>query len=244
MKESAYDPLRLYRAINRDGAVAALKGAAAAGVSRFVFLSSVKVLGETTSGRRPFANSDAPCPEDAYAQSKVEAEATLADVAAQLGVELVVLRLPLVYGRDVGGNIAVLLKAVRSGIWLPFGRAYNNRRSMISTLNLADAVRAALTAPRAAGHFLLVSDGQDLSTRQLIEQLATSVGVVPRLLNVPEWAVRLALRATGRTALWSRLFQDLRVDISDSCDRLEWRPQFGVAEGLTATSDQKTNGFE
>lgn len=236
MREQSTDPLGTFRRVNRDGAIAMARGAAKAGVRRIVFLSTVKVLGETTNGRAPFHNSDTPAPEDPYAISKAEAEAALAALSQQSGFELVVLRPPLVYGPGVGGNIASLVQLIRRGLWLPLGSARRNRRSMISTANLSDAILAALTVPGAAGGIFLVSDGQDVSTRELIEGLSVAAGRPARLIAMPLRPLRTVLRLLGREALWTRLFGDLRVDIADTCERLAWRPRLGVAPGLATVA--------
>ena len=234
MRERAADPLAAFRRVNRDGAAAMARGAAMAGVRRIVLLSTVKVMGESTTGRAPFRNDDPPAPEDPYAISKLEGEDALARLAGDLGFDLVVLRPPLVYGPGVGGNMATLARLVGRGTWLPLGRASHNRRSMISTANLSSAIIAALTAPAAAGRRLLVSDGADLSTAELLRELAAAMGRPARLVPVPGAVLRPLLRATGRTALWTRLFGDLAVDIADTCARLGWRPAVSVAEGMAA----------
>lgn len=236
MDENAADPLDAFRRVNRDGAAAMAEGAAIAGVERIVFLSSVKVLGEITKVHFPFQNDDPVAPVDAYALSKAEAEATLTSLAEKFGFDLVVIRPPLVYGPGVGGNIQALIQLIRRGIWLPLGGAHQNRRSMISTGNLANAVRAALTASRAVGATLLVSDGTDLSTCDLLHGLATAAGRKARLVAVPPDIVHAVLYLARREALWGRLFGDLRVDIADTCDRLSWRPTLSVEDGFATTT--------
>lgn len=236
MHEQAADPRETFRHINHDGAIAMAHGAAKAGVRRIVFLSTVKVLGETTSGRGPFRNDDPPAPEDAYAISKTEAESSLAALARKGAFELVVLRPPLVYGPGVGGNIASLVNIIRRGLWLPLGGARGNRRSMISTANLSDAILAALITQGAAGGQFLVSDGHDISTRELVEALSAAAGRPARLVAVPVRPSRALLRLVGREALWTRLFGDLQVDISDTCKRLDWSPALGVAAGLATVA--------
>lgn len=231
-RERETDPLDVYRRINRDGATAMARGAALAGVRRIVFLSSVKVLGETTTGRRPFCNEDQPAPSDPYAISKAEAEADLEALSQELGFELVVLRPPLVYGPGVGGNIASLLGLIRRGLWLPLGSARHNRRSLISTSNLADAVKAALVAPKGIEGRFLVSDDDDLSTRDLVEALARATGRKPRLIPAPLTIMRVFLSIAGRSAVWSRLFGDLQVDIAETRKRLDWQPRLSAADGL------------
>lgn len=234
MRDDSPDPLDTFRSINRDGAVAMAKGAAIAGVQRIVFLSTVKVLGETTSGRGPFRNDDLAAPEDPYAVSKLEAELAIAEVLSASGTELVVLRPPLIYGPGVGGNIAALRRLIRRGLWLPLGCATQNRRSMISIANLSSAILAAATIPGAAGTSLLVSDGDDLSTRDLLCALARADARRPRLLAVPRGLMRILLVGMRRGTLWSRLFGDLRIDLVQTMETLAWHPPSSVAEGMAS----------
>lgn len=239
MREQADDPLDAFRRANRDGAIVMAQGAARAGVRRIVFLSSVKVLGETTDGRGPFQNDDPVAPLDPYAVSKAEAETALARLSNELGFDLVVLRPPLIYGPGVGGNIAAIIQLIRRGMVLPLGAAVRNRRSMISTANLADAVHAAAIAPHAPSGGLLVSDGADLSTRSLVEGLAPAAGRRARLIAVPAGVMRVVLNLIGRDAIWTRLFGNLTVDITDTCTRLGWRPRHDVASGLSGIRAQE-----
>lgn len=239
MREQAADPLDTFRRVNRDGAIVMAQGAAQAGVRRIIFLSSVKVLGETTDGRGPFRNDDPIAPLDPYSVSKAEAEAALAQLSRELGFELVVLRPPLIYGPGVGGNIAAMIDLIRRGIVLPLGAGVRNRRSMISTINLADAIHAAATAPNASGACLLVSDGADLSTRALVEGLASAAGRRARLVAIPAGVMRAMLKLVGREAIWTRLFGNLAVDITDSCAQLGWRPRYDVASELARIRAQE-----
>lgn len=243
MKDRVAEPLAAFRLVNRDGAIAMAEGAAMAGVRRIVFLSSVKVLGESTSGRAPFSNEDSPAPEDAYAISKLEAEDALSALAERLGFELVVLRLPLVYGPGVGGNMATLIRLLQLGLWLPFPSASTNLRSMISTLNLSAAVYGALTAPAASGARLLVSDGDDISTRKLLHLLGEAAGRPAKLFPVPISVMRLFLDSTGQRALAVRLLGDLRVDIGEAMERLAWSPKLSVAEGMAKIFEWKRGEF-
>jgi len=234
MHDDAIDPLDAFRRVNRDGTIAMARGAIAAGVRRIVFLSSIKVLGETTDGRAPFDNDDPPAPADPYAVSKWEAEVALAAAVRGTATDLVVLRPPLIYGPGVGGNIAALRRLLARRWWLPLARADANRRSMISTGNLSTAIHAAATVPAAAGRTLLVSDGEDMSTGELLRRLATADGGRPRLFAVPPEWLRLAMLLTGRRTLWSRLFGDLRVDPARTMQILNWRPSMSIEEGMIA----------
>jgi nucleoside-diphosphate-sugar epimerase len=221
------------RRVNVEG-TARLARAAAGRVCRFVFLSSVKVHGEE-SGDHAFSETDTPHPEDAYGRAKLEAERSLHEIAAASGMELAVLRPPLVYGPGVKANFLRLLRWVDSGWPLPLG-AVRNRRSLIYVGNLADAIVRAVEYPQAAGATFLVSDADDVSTPDLIGRLARALGRTPRLLSVPPRWLLLAGRLTGRTDAIRRLTGNLAVDCSAIQSRLGWKPPFTMADGLAETA--------
>jgi UDP-glucose 4-epimerase len=233
MHETATDALTEFRRVNTAGTERLARAAAAAGVRRFVYASSIKVNGEGT-GPRPYTRDDRPAPKDPYGVSKWEAEQALARVAADTGLEVVVVRPPLVYGPGVRGNFLRLLKVARLGLPLPFGAA-KNLRSLVYVKNLADLLATAVAHPAAPGKTYLASDGDDLSTAQLCTQLARALGKTPRLLPVPVALLRAAAGAAGRTAEFQRLFGSLQVDPSPATTELGWRPPFGVAQGLAET---------
>jgi nucleoside-diphosphate-sugar epimerase len=234
LRETAPDSLAEYRRINVAGTDRLARAAAAAGVRRLVFLSSVKVNGERTDAR-PFTEDDAPRPEDAYGVSKWEAEQVLARAAAETGLKVVVLRPPLVYGPGVKGNFLRLVHLVARGVPLPLG-AVANRRSLVYAGNLVDAIVKALDAPQAAGRTYLVSDGEDLSTPELVRSLAQSLGVKARLMPVPPAALGLAATLAGKRAEFARLTGSLQVDSSRIRRELAWRPPFTLAQGLELTA--------
>lgn len=228
MAEHSADPVALFRRVNGDGTLCLAAQAAAAGVKRFVFVSSVKVNGEATPIDRPFRADDEPAPADAYGISKAEAEAGLAEIASSTGLSLAVIRPPLVHGPGTKGNLALLLKAIRLGLPLPLG-AIRNRRSLIGVDNLADAL-AFLVAHPAEGCFL-IRDGDDVSTPELVRALAQVAGRPPRLVPVPPPLLRLVAAGLGRSALYQRLAGSLAVDDSP-LRQLGWAPPFTLAEGL------------
>jgi len=234
LRETAADPLAEYRRINVAGTEQLARAAAVRGVRRLIFLSSVKVNGELT-GERPYTENDAPRPEDAYGVSKWEAEQALARVAAATGLEVVVLRSPLVYGPGVKGNFLRLMDLVARRTPLPLG-AIANRRSLVYAGNLAGAIVAALDARAAAGKAYLVSDGEDVSTPELVRALAQALGVKPRLVSVPPAALRFAAALAGRRAELARLAGSLQVDSSRIRRELAWRPPFALAKGLEETA--------
>ena len=234
LRETATNPLAEYRRINVSGTERLAHSAAACGVRRLVFLSSVKVNGERTTGR-PCTEGDTPRPEDAYGVSKWEAEQALSRIAAETGLEVVVLRPPLVYGPGVKGNFLRLMNLVARGVPLPLG-AVANRRSFIYTGNLAGAIVQALDAPQAAGRTYLVSDGEDVSTPDLVRALARALGVKPRLLSLPLAALGLGATLAGKRAEFARLTGSLQVDSSRIRQELGWEPRFSLTQGLTETA--------
>jgi nucleoside-diphosphate-sugar epimerase len=234
LRETAPDSLAEYRRINVAGTDRLARAAAAAGVRRLVFLSSVKVNGERTDARA-FTEDDAPRPGDAYGVSKWEAEHALARAAAETGLKVVVLRPPLVYGPGVKGNFLRLVHLVARGMPLPLG-AVANRRSLVYAGNLVDAIVKALDAPHAAGRTYLVSDGEDVSTPDLVRALAQSLGVKARLVPIPLLLLKLAAAIAGRGDEFARLTGSLQVDSARLRRELAWRPPFTLAQGLEQTA--------
>jgi len=234
LRETVADPIAEYRRINVDGTERLARSAAERGVRRLLFLSSVKVNGEST-GERAFTEGDAPRPEDAYGVSKWEAEQALARIAAETGLEVVVLRPPLVYGPGAKGNLLRLMSLVARGVPLPLG-AMDNRRSLLYAGNLADATIKALAAPQATGNTYLLSDGEDVSTPELVRLLAQALGVRPRLFPFPLAMLNLAASLAGRRAELARLTGSLRVDGSRIRHELGWRPPVTLAQGLEHTA--------
>lgn len=229
--DSSADPLQAFRATNLHSTVQLARSAQQMGVRRFIFVSTVKVMGEQTAPGRPFRASDPAQPQDAYATSKYEAEQELKALTAGSTMELVIVRPPLVYGPGVRANFASLVRAVARGLPLPLGRVHN-QRSLVGIDNLVDLLLLCTQHPRAAGQTLLVSDGQDVSTAELVQQIAAALGRPARLLPVPLPWLRLAGRLTGRDAAIQRLCSSLQVDISATCQNLGWTPPVSVAGGL------------
>lgn len=227
------DPLEAFRQVNVEGTRALAKAAAAQGVRRFVFLSSLKVMGETTKPGQPFRADDDPAPQDAYAVSKWEAELALRDVAQASGMEWVVVRPPLIYGPGVKANFRALMNAVSRGIPLPLG-AVDNRRSLLGLDNLVDLLLSCAQHPAAAGQAFLVSDDHDLSTPELVRQLARVMGRPARLLPVPVSWLLLAGKALGRQAQIERLTGSLQVNIGHTKRVLGWTPRWTLEQGLLA----------
>jgi nucleoside-diphosphate-sugar epimerase len=233
MKDSAGDPLGAYRAVNVEGSLNVACAAFRAGVKRLVFVSSIKALGEGEPGR-PWREDDPPAPADPYGITKLEAERALAGFGREQGMEVVVLRPPLVYGPGVRANFEQLMRAVERGVPLPLG-AIDARRSMVYVGNLADAIRFVATRSEPTDGVFHVTDGDDLSVAQMIRALAQAFGKPARLLPVPASWLRAAGVLTGRSAQVDRLTSPLRMDSTRLRTGLGWRPPTTVVEGIART---------
>lgn len=231
MLETAANPLMEFRRINVEGTLNLARQAARAGVRRFIFISSIKVNGEETAVGRPFTAEDLPRPQDAYGVSKMEAEQALRSLAAQTGMEVVIIRPPLVYGPGVRANFEALLRAVARGIPLPLG-ALQNRRSLVALDNLIDLIACCVDHAAAAGQTFMVSDGEDMSTSDLIKRTAKAVNCPARLVPVPVGLLHWLGKLTGKSSAIQRLCGNLQVDISKTKKMLDWEPPVGVDEGL------------
>lgn len=237
MADKSVDPLAEYRRINVDGTLNLARQAAAAGVERFVFLSSIGVNGAETFGS-PYSVDSVPAPHSPYALSKYEAELGLKSLAAQTGMKVVIIRPPLVYGANAPGNFASLMRWLQRGVPLPLG-AINNRRSLVSVGNLVDLIMTCLTHPSAANQTFMVSDGEDVSITDLLRRLGQTMGHPARLLPVPESWLKLAAGLLGRADMAQRLCGSLQVDISKTRQLLGWMPPLSLDAGLL----QAAQGF-
>lgn len=235
MDDKSSDPLAEFRCVNVEGTAALARQAAAAGVRRFVFLSSIKVNGEFTEREQPFTTDDAPAPEDPYGISKHEAEQLLRQIASETGMEVVVLRPPLVYGPSVKGNFLRLMQAIDKRRPLPLG-GVQNQRSLIYLGNLVDAIRLCITHPKAAGKTFLVSDGDDVSTPELVRRIAVALCRQPFLVPVPVPWIRWLGGILGKQAAVDRLLGSLCVDIKPLREELDWMPPYTMQAGLEATA--------
>jgi nucleoside-diphosphate-sugar epimerase len=234
MHDTAINPLTVYRATNTDATLNLARQAAKVGAKRFVYLSSIKVNGEATEPDRPFHADDPPVPEDAYAISKYEAEQGLMVITKETGMEVVIIRSPLVYGPGVKGNFASLVKWVRKGLPLPFG-ALKNKRSLVALDNLVSFIALCADrekSPTAANKVFLISDGEDVSTTELLHKVARAYGVMPLLVPVPVRWVRLPASLLGKGAVADRLLGSLVVDSSKARELLGWRPVLSMDEQL------------
>ena len=231
MHDTEADPLTAFRAVNVVDTLSLARQAAAAGIRRFVFISSVKVNGEATQPGRPFTADDAPAPLDAYGISKMEAEQGLRVIAAQTGMEVVIIRPPLVYGPGVKANFAAMMRWLRRGVPLPLG-AIHNQRSLVALDNLVDLIVTCVDHPAAANQTFLVSDGEDLSTTQLLQRLGRALGKPARLIPVPASWLKLAAAMVGKPDVAQRLCGSLQVDIEKTRRLLGWTPPLSLDEGL------------
>jgi nucleoside-diphosphate-sugar epimerase len=219
----------IFRTVNFDGTLRLAEQAAVAGVRRLVFVSSIKVHGDTFEGPGALNCHSSAAPEDPYGQSKWDAEEALRSFSTDL--EIVVVRPPLVYGHGVKGNFARLIELLRSGVPLPLG-SVTNRRALVSLDNLVDLLAVCIDHPRAAGHAFLVSDGEDLTTPDLLRRLGRAMGRSPRLIPCPEVALRTIGKLVGKSAEIDRLVGSLPVDIEHTRHVLDWSPVVSVDEGL------------
>jgi nucleoside-diphosphate-sugar epimerase len=231
MQDSVSDPIAEYRRVNTQITLDLAKAAVAAGVRRFIFISSIKVHGEATALGSPYRASDTLMPDDPYGMSKLEAEQGLMKLAGETGLEVVIIRPPLVYGPGVKGNFATLIKLMSKGLPLPLG-AIDNKRSLVGIDNLVDLIIRCIDHPAAANQVFLAGDGEDLSTTELLRGVAEAIGRPAHLIPVPAALLSLGATLLGKRAVAQRLLGSLQVDISKARELLGWEPPMSVKEGL------------
>jgi len=231
IKDVITDPLAEYRRVNVEGTLNLARQAATSGVKRFVFLSSIKVNGETTTDEQVFFADAEPTPEDFYGLSKLEAERGLMRLSTETDMEVVIIRPPLVYGPGVKGNFASMIKLVDKRVPLPLG-AIHNKRSLVGIDNLVDLIIRCLDHPAAANQVFLAGDGEDLSTTELLRGVGQAMGNPARLIPVPAGLLQFGAMLLGKEAMAQRLLGSLQVDISKTCEVLGWKPPYTVEEGL------------
>ncbi|MBD1399109.1 UDP-glucose 4-epimerase family protein [Pelovirga terrestris] len=231
MKDNSSDPLAGFRCVNVDATLNLARQATVTGVKRFIFLSTVKVNGEKTTSDHPYTEQDAHQPQDPYGISKQEAEDGLLRLAEETGLEVVIIRPPLVYGPGVKGNFQSMMRWIGKGIPLPLG-AIHNQRSLVALDNLVDVIISCIDHPAAAGQTFLVADGEDLSTTDLLRRVGQAMGKPARLIPVPMSVLKLGARLLGKQTMAQRLCGNLQVDISKAREVLGWTPPVSVDEGL------------
>ena len=240
MQDVAADPLVEFRRVNVQGTLNLARQAAAAGVRRFVFVSSIKVNGEATQPGLAFAADDVPAPLDSYGVSKMEAEKGLREIAVQTGLDVVIIRPPLVYGPGVRANFAAMMRWLQRGVPLPLG-AIHNQRSLVSLDNLIDLIVTCINHPAAANQTFLVSDGEDVSTTELLRRMGNALGHPARLVPVPAGLLKLGAAMIGRADMAQRLCGSLQVDIEKTRCLLGWCPPITLDEGLKRAAVGKQN---
>ena len=231
MNETKSDSLKFYRSVNVDVTKQLAEQAASAGVRRLVFLSSIGVLGMDTNNRKSFLYSDEINPTENYAISKYEAEQALHQISNKTAIETIIIRSPLVYGPSAPGNLARLIKLVRSNVPLPFGMV-NNKRSMVGIDNLVDLLIRCIDHPDSAGKTFLISDGEDLSTPDLIKHMSSSMGRKVYLFPVPVFLLKFVSRIFGKQKEIDRLVGSLKIDSNYTQETLKWTPPVNVSEGI------------
>jgi len=232
MNDKSSDPLAEFRRVNVEATANLARQAATAGVSRFVYVSSIKVNGESTQDGRPFSANDVPAPEDPYGVSKHEAEKLLRQIATETGMEVVIIRPPLVYGPGVGANFESMMRWLYRGLPLPLAAITQNRRSLVALDNLVDLIITCLSHPAAANQTFLVSDDEDLSTAELLRRMGNALGHPARLFYVPLSLLEFGARVMNKRGIYQRLCGSLRLDISKTQELLGWAPPLSVDEGL------------
>jgi len=232
MNDRSPDALAEFRKVNVQGTVNLARQAAAAGVKRFIFLSSIKVNGELTEMGKQFTDDDDPAPEDHYGISKYEAETALRQIASDSGMELVVIRPPIVYGPGVKANFESMMKWLAKGIPLPLGAITGNRRSLVALDNLIDLIFTCLNHPNAANQIFLVSDGEDISTTVLLNKMWKALGRPARLFYVPLVLLKIGAFLMRKKAIYQRLTGCLQIDITKTQKLLDWKPLITLDEGL------------
>lgn len=234
MSDNSADPLVEYRRVNVDGTLHLARQAADAGVKRFIFISSIKVNGESTTGGMAYTADGPTAPTDPYGISKMEAERGLRALADETGMEVVIIRPVLVYGPGVQANFLSMMRWLHKGLPLPLG-AIHNQRSLVALDNLVDLIVTCVEHPAAANQTFLVSDGEDLSTTTLLRRMAKAIGKPAHLLPLPAWMLEAGAAILGRRALAQRLCGSLQVDISKTRELLGWTPPCSVDDALRKT---------
>ena len=232
MNESSQNPLEAFRTVNVEGTKNLARQAASCGVKRFIYLSSVKSCAETSVIGSPLTCDSEMHPMDAYGASKMEAEIALSEISKETGMEVVIIRSPLVYGPGVKANFAALIRFIRLGIPLPLAALSINRRSFVGIANLVSFIRTCIQHPAAAGQTFLVSDGDDMSTKDLADRLSKAMGRAGRLFYLPPLWLKFLLTLVGRGSFFERLTGTLQVDISRNQELLGWTPPVSVEEGF------------
>jgi len=235
MSDESSDPLAEYRKTNVEGTLNLARQSAEAGIRRFIFISSVKVNGESTTPSNLYSAESQPAPLDPYGISKLEAEQGLRALSTETGMEIVIIRPVLVYGPGVQANFLSMMRWLHKGVPLPFG-ALHNRRSLVALDNLTDLIATCVVHPAAANQIFMVSDGEDLSTTMLLRRMGVALGKPVRMLPIPGWVLETGASMLGKQALAQRLCGSLQVDIEKTRTLLNWNPPVSIDEALGKTA--------
>ncbi|BDC81681.1 UDP-glucose 4-epimerase family protein [Aeromonas hydrophila] len=236
MHDDVADPMAEYRRVNVTGTMNLARQAARYGVKRFIFISSIKVNGESTTSKTKFTAFDIPAPLDAYGQSKAEAEQALLELSRETSMEVVIIRPTLVYGPAVKANFASLFSIVSRGIPLPFACICNNKRSLVSVTNLVDLIVTCIVHPKAANQIFLVSDGHDVSTSEMVREMATALRKPTWQIPIPVWIYALIGKLFRKSDIVDRLTGSLQVDTTHTKETLGWAPKQTLQEGFEKTA--------
>jgi UDP-glucose 4-epimerase len=235
--DSVADSLTAFREVNVAGTVRLARQSAESGVHRFIFISSIKVNGEVTKPAQPFMADDVPNPADPYSISKAEAEVALLHLAAETGIDVVIIRPPLVYGPGVGANFLRMMDWLKGGIPLPLGAIQHNCRTLVGLDNLIDLIITCMEHPAAANQVFLAGDGVDISTTDLLYRLTNAMGIPARLIPIPVWMLETGAALLGKRMVTQRLCGNLQVDISKARRMLGWEPRVDMDDELKRTAD-------
>ncbi|MEE1979618.1 SDR family oxidoreductase [Shewanella xiamenensis] len=236
MNDKTEDPIAAFKEVNTFGTLNFARQAATAGVKRFIFVSTIKVNGESTSGCSPFRFNDDCQPQDPYGTSKADAEIELKKLATETGMEVVIIRPTLVYGPGVKANFASLMNLVSKGIPLPFGCITHNKRSLVSITNLVDLIITCIDHPKAFNQVFLVSDDHDVSTSEMVREMAKALDKPSVQVPIPIWCYKLAGKLFNKSDVVDRLTGSLQVDISHTKETLGWKPPQTLQEGFKQTA--------
>ncbi|MDN3434319.1 SDR family oxidoreductase [Pseudoalteromonas sp. APC 3356] len=232
MSDDAKDPLAEFREVNTEGTFNLAKQAASAGVKRFIYISSIKVNGESTTDSKPFKFNDEPNPLDPYGLSKAEAETKLLSLGKETGMEIVIIRPPLVYGEGVKANFASLMRFIEKGFPLPFRTIKGNKRSLVSVYNLVDLIKVCIEHPKASNQIFLASDDDDLSTAEMVALIAKVQNRKNLALPIPVCCFKLVGKLLNKSDMVDRLIGSLQLDITHTKETLNWKPPYSVEHGF------------
>lgn len=232
MNDDAKDPLAEFREVNTEGTLNLAKQAASSGVKRFIYISSIKVSGESTTGSKPFKFNDETNPLHPYGLSKAEAEIGLLNLGQKTGMDIVIIRPPLVYGEGVKANFASLMRFVSKGLPLPFRLIKSNKRSLLSVYNLVDLIKVCIEHPKAANQVFLASDDHDISTAEMAALMAKVQNKTNLSLPIPVWAYKALGKVLSKEDVIDRLTGSLQLDITHTKNTLDWTPPYSVEHGF------------